>query len=384
MPIKVLFVVNGLGAGGAERSLAEMLPPLRQGGVRAVVACLERVEEGVLDEVLRHGFAVRFLSGDHFATRVLELRRMIRTELPDIVHTVIFEATLTGRLATFGTPARVVTTLANTQYDRARLADPRVSRARLWAVRALDGWTARHLTHRFHAVSEAARRSATAALGVPGERITVIERGRDAGRLGEPSQERRRRTRAALGLAQADEVVVNVGRHEFQKGQRHLVAAAGILRDRPDLVVLQAGRRGNVSHELEQAVRRSGVASRTRLLGHREDVPDLLAAADLFVFPSVYEGLGGAVIEAMALALPVVASDIPAMREVVEPGRSGLLVEPANPGELAEAIRSLLDDPARMRAFGTRGREIFEERFRLERSVARSLAFYRGIVGHAL
>jgi glycosyltransferase involved in cell wall biosynthesis len=378
--IRVLFVINSLGGGGAERSLAEMLAPLVRGGVRPTVACLERAGEGVLDEVLSQGFDVRFLRGGHLPSRVLELRRIIRAEVPDVVHTVIFEANVAGRLAAFGMSATVVTTVANTQYDPARLADPRVARAKLRAIRLIDGWTARHLTDHLHAVSEAAACSACAWLGVPRERITVIERGRDRVRLGEPTPERRRRARRALGLSDADEVIVNVGRQEFQKGQCHLIEAMGRLRDRPRLVMLQAGRKGHVSAALDESVKRARVEGRVRFLGYRHDVPDLLAAADLFVFPSIYEGLGGAVIEAMGLALPIVASDIPALREVIEHDRNGLLVSPADATQLSRAIASLLADQDRMRAFGARSREIFEQRFRLDRSVAGSLALYRRIV----
>jgi glycosyltransferase involved in cell wall biosynthesis len=268
----------------------------------------------------------------------------------------------------------------NTSYDSARLADPRVPPARLWAVKLVDGWTARHLTNHFHAVTEAVKRSAVAALGIPPSRITVIERGRDRGRLGKPGPERRGAARARLGLSDADEVIVTVGRQEFQKGQVHLLEAVAALADRPRLVLLAAGRRGHVSGELADAVHRLGLEGRARFLGHREDVPELLAAADLFAFPSLYEGLGGALIEAMALALPIVASDIPAVAEVVERDRNALLVEAGNANELARAIAALLDDRDLARSFATRSAAIFEQRFSLRRSAERSLAMYRRVL----
>ena len=117
-----------------------------------------------------------------------------------------------------------------------------------------------------------------------------------------------------------------------------------------------------------------------RFLGHRDDVPDLLAAADLFAFPSLYEGTGGAAIEAMALGLPIVTSDIDAMREVVDDRRNALLVPPHAPGPLADAIAALLDDPARRLAFGASSREIFEARFTLERSTRAMVELYRRLV----
>jgi glycosyltransferase involved in cell wall biosynthesis len=353
-----------------------MLPLLARRGIEPAVVCLERSGNGVEAEVVAAGFDVLFLRSGGPLRRPLELRRIIRAKRPDVVHTVIFESDVTGRIAALGTPAKVVTSLVNTSYDRARVADPRVPRAKLAAVRRIDSWTARLLTHRFHAVSESVKCSCAAELRIPAERIAVIERGRDDKRLGAPSPERRRAARAALGIADDDEVIVNVARHEFQKGLSHLVDAIGLLRDRPRLVLLQAGRRGHTSDELGERARRTGAGDRIRFLGYRDDVPELLAAADVFVFPSIYEGLGGALIEAMALGLPIVASDIAAMREVLEPGRNALLVEPGDAAGLAAAISTLLDDPARRSAFGERSRAIFEERFGLERSVARLTELY--------
>jgi glycosyltransferase involved in cell wall biosynthesis len=118
---------------------------------------------------------------------------------------------------------------------------------------------------------------------------------------------------------------------------------------------------------------------RIHMLGHRDDIPDILAAADLFVFPSLYEGLGGAVIEAMALGLPIVASDIDAVSEVVEAGRNALLVKPAAPAALAAAMTRVLDDAALRMEFGARSRQIFEKRFTVERSTARMVAFYETV-----
>ena len=353
-----------------------MLPLLARRGIEPTVVCLERSSDGVEADVVAAGLDLRFLRGGALLRRPLELRRIISAERPDVVHTVIFESDLTGRIAALGTPAKVVTSLVNTSYDRARRADPRVPRAKLAAVRRIDSWTARLLTDRFHAVSESVKRSCAAELRIPAGRITVIERGRDGTRLGAPSAERRRAARASLGVAGPDEVVVNVARHEFQKGLSHLVDAIGLLRDRPRLVLLQAGRRGHTSAELADRARRTGTGDRIRFLGYRDDIPELLAAADLFVFPSIYEGLGGALIEAMALGLPIVASDIAAMREVLEPNRNAVLVEPGDAAGLAAAISALLDDPARRLAFGARSRAIFEERFGLERSVARLVELY--------
>src|SRR3954468_5650050 len=177
--VRVLFCIDSLAGGGTERSLAELLPPLRARGVAPAVVCLKRAG-GEIEDAVSAAFEVRFLRARGRARTALELRRVLSGERPDVLHTHLFEADVLGRLAAARGSASVLTSLVNATYDPARLADPRVPRAKLAAARRIDGWTARHLTDGFHAVSDEVARAAVAALGIPAEKITVIERGRDA------------------------------------------------------------------------------------------------------------------------------------------------------------------------------------------------------------
>lgn len=376
--MKVLYVIESLGAGGTERSLAELLSPLAAAGVEPRVVCLfDRA--GAREEVVARGIPVTVLPAGGWARRIAALRRRLSAARPDLVHTMLFRSDLAGRLAAAATRSTVLTSLVGAPYDTVRFRDPAVRRWRLACARLADAITARWLCDHFHAVSVSARKAAVEALGLAPERVTVIPRGRDPRRLGVRSPERRARGRKALELVEDDLVVVSTGRQEFQKGQIHLVEAMARLAPRqPRLRVLIAGREGRSTPELRALA--APLGDRVRFLGHRTDVPEVLAAADLFVFPSLYEGLPGAVIEAMALGLPVVASDIPPVREVVEPGRSALLVPPGDPGSLAGAIDAMLAERGRAAAFGSRGRAIFEERFTLERSVSGMLDLYRRLV----
>jgi glycosyltransferase involved in cell wall biosynthesis len=182
------------------------------------------------------------------------------------------------------------------------------------------------------------------------------------------------------GLQADDEVIVNVGRQEFQKGQTHLLEAmASLVSRRPRIRLLIAGRDGNATAALRAEHERLGLGDRVRFLGYREDVPEILAAADLFVFPSLFEGAGGALIEAMGIGLPVVATDIPSTREVA--GECALLVPPASAAGLAAGIEELLDDPVRARDSGRCGSEVFGRRFTLEGSARRMTAVYRAVIG---
>ncbi|HEV8631938.1 MAG TPA: glycosyltransferase [Thermoanaerobaculia bacterium] len=378
----MLYLINGLGTGGSERSLADMLPGLRDAGIEVIVACLHRRAEGVEREVLAAGFDVRFLRPRSLAGRVVAVHRLLRALRPDLLHTTHFESDLAGRLAAWGSGVPVLTSLVVDRHDPARADDPRLGSRRRRQLRLLDGWTTRHLTDHLHAVCAPVRDAALATLRVDPARVTVVERGRRPPWSDDLQRAvARKQTRAALGLADDAEVILNTGRHEYQKGQRTLLAALSDLAPgRPRLVLLVAGRQGHATDELAALATRLAIASRVRFLGHRDDVPALLAAADLFAFPSLYEGLPGSVVEAMAAGLPIVASAIPAHESILEDGGNALLLPPLAADRWAEAIASLLDDRERRARFGARGRELYAQRFTLERAVGGMVQLYRRLV----
>jgi glycosyltransferase involved in cell wall biosynthesis len=379
--MRLLYVIDGLGFGGAERSLAELLPIVRENGIEPIVACLFERPGGVERDVREAGFDVRILP-DHAVRRVAELRRVIRDSSPTLIHTSLLSASFAGRFAAVGTGVPVLTSLVSESYPSERRNDPHARPVALRGIRAADRFSALHMTTHFHAITHAAKASAVRALGLPSERITVVERGRDPSRLGVLTPERRDRVRAELGAEADTDVIVAVGRQEYVKGHRFLVHAMPAIRTaRPGTVLWIAGRPGEETPYLRDLVRRAGLDGSVRFLGHRDDIADVLCAADVFVFPSLWEGLGGALIEAMALGLPIAASAVSAVEEVTEHGIGAVLVPPAAPAELAVAVASLLARRARAAELGRAAREIFFRRFTLDHSAERMIALYRGLVG---
>jgi glycosyltransferase involved in cell wall biosynthesis len=378
--VRVLFVIPGLSGGGTERSLRELVPSLVGSGIDVSIAYFVRRAGDDTGELERAGAQLHLVTKPRLDGRVREIRRLLTLERPDIIHTSLFDADIAGRLAAWrvsgGSPV-VLSSIVNTSYDVARLDDPNVRAWKLSVVRAVDGWTARRLANHFHAVSCAVKDAAVEALHIDPESVTVIERGRDPGRLGAPSPERRARVRANLAVNGDAKVIVTVGRQEFQKGHVYLVRAFDVLAgSRRDLVLLLVGGTGTRSTEIASAVDRSPHRDRIITLGQRDDVGDLLAASDVFVLPSLYEGFPGAAIEAMALGLPVVASNLATVRELVDDGASGLLVPPRDAGRLAEAIARVVDDPELAARLGDRGRERFLSRLTTEQSHRRMMDLY--------
>ena len=348
--MRALILLNSLASGGTERSTVELLPALIADGIEVMVATLRHTTSGFSDEVADIGADVQVLHGRSLSAQMLSLRRLIRSWRPDLVHTALFESDLVGRVAAAGGPP-VLTSLVNDTYGRARRADARVAGWKLEATRIADAVSGRLLTAHFHAVSDSVKDAAVRDLAIDARRITVVSRSRDPRRLGSMNADRRTAVRSRLGVPHGHRVILAVGRLEYQKGHRHLFDALPLTADRSErTLLLIAGRDGAEAEPLRALILSHGLADRVRLLGHRDDVGDLLAAADVFAFPSLYEGCAGALLEACMAGLPVVASDLRPVRDLVRSRPSTVLVPPAAPNRLADGLDALLADPDAARA----------------------------------
>ncbi len=369
----LLYVIDSLAPGGAEQSLVNLAPHYAERGVRLTVAYLTERRDLGADLEARRARVVS-LAGD--GGRIVAARRartLIRELRPDLVHTTLFEADLAGRTAARLAGVRVVSSLVNEAYGPMQIRDRRLRRWKVRGARWADAATARFVT-RFHAVSYQVADVMAVRLHVPRDRIDVVHRGRDPDRLGPRTPERRARARAALGIEPEAPLVLAAARHEYQKGLDVLLAAFPTVRRRiPHARLVIAGREGNQTPELAAAA--SDLGDAVRLLGARDDVGDLLCAADVLVLPTRWEGLPGTLLEAMAMATPIVASDVPAVREAVDDA-SALLVPPDHVGALGTAIVTSLTDPdaAGRRAGVARAR--FVRDFAIEGVADRMVAFY--------
>jgi glycosyltransferase involved in cell wall biosynthesis len=204
--------------------------------------------------------------------------------------------------------------------------------------------------------------------GVPDERTTAPQA--------------RAEVRAELGIGDAF-VVLSTGRLAHQKGLEHLIRAASLLRSElPALRLVLAGD-GPLRGELSRLVSDLGLEDVVRILGFRANVGELLAASDLVVLPSLWEGLSISLLEAMAAEKPVVTTSIASNREVTNDGEAALLVPPKHPASLAAAIRTLAVDETRRMQLARRGREIQRERYTMERMLDAYMSEYDGLLEKA-
>ena len=377
--MKILHVINQLsGNAGAEVSLQELL--LALDGDRDfdhVVATLRASSNNVaaLDptrvQVLAPPGDLGLLSGLRFVDSC------VRRTRPDLLHATLTEANILGRLVAWPRKLPVLVSVVNTPYVGEALMNRQISLGKHRFVRSVDALLSRNGTAHFHAITDVVAQHAVDAYGVPRDRITVVPRGRDRARLGLPSRNRRRSVRAELG-AEDEPILLNVGRQEPQKGQIYAIRAMSkVWASHPNARLLIAGREGNSSESLRAEVGRVGAGDRIRFLGNRSDIGDLLAAADIFVFPSLYEGLGGSVLEAMAMDVPIVATDAPALVEVLAGGQCARLVPTAAPDALADAVVEMLSDRTMAEHLAGQARARFESTYTLQCSVDGMRALYR-------
>jgi len=353
--VRVLYVIDSLIGGGAEHSLAHMAPGYLEHGVELHVAFLKSRWD-VADALRDGGVVLHPTALDQRRSRQLvALVRLIRRLRPDVVHTTLWEANVLGRTAAVLTGTPVVSTFASSSYSSAHVSDPAVNRFKVRLAQAVDMVTARAVV-RFHAVSEPVADEMAIRMRVRRARIVVVPRARRRDILGEPSEQRRLAVRAANEIGSDDTVVLAIARQEHVKGLDVLIEATRILRDRgQDLTVLVAGRPGRASDELTRQLTAAGLNTSVRLLGARTDVADLLVAADVVAVPSRAEGLPGAVVEAMALECPVVASDLPMVREAIG-DHAAALIPVGDHVALAEALEIVLATGARAKAIAARER----------------------------
>ncbi|WP_354639016.1 glycosyltransferase family 4 protein [Kitasatospora camelliae] len=371
----MLYVIDSVDrVGGAEQGLVSMAPQLVRAGVRLDVAYLRESPGGFQPELTAAGAGVFRVGGGGRAGSLAALRRLIRERRPELVHTTLYESDVLGRSAALSAGVPVVSSLVNSAYGPEHLHARGLNPWKVRAAQAVDAATAQG-TRRFHALTDHVAGAMSRRLRVARERIDVVPRGRDPELLGSVTAERRAAVRSALDLPEDVPVVLAAARQQYQKGLDVLLEAWPDVRQyAPEAVLLLAGSEGGESERLRALAGRGGGG--VRFLGPRGDVYDLMAAADAFAVPSRWEGLGSAAMEAMGVGVPLVCSDVPALRETVGSEDYALLVPPERPEELAKALITLLDDPSGSAVRVKAARARFLTSFTLQQVSARMVGFY--------
>jgi glycosyltransferase involved in cell wall biosynthesis len=361
--LRVVTLVDHLGtSGGGERLAMEISKRLDRDRFEAI-HCVSRwhadserpAERAAADELRAAG--VRVVGLGRGSTLALwswaPLVRLLRRERVDVLHSHKFGSNVWG--VVIGRLARVPAVVAH-EHTWSYEGQP----LRRFLDRRL---IARH-SDAFLAVSHEDRRRMIEVERIDPDDVTFVPNGID-----ELPPADGPRVRAELGIGPEDPVIGAVAVLRPQKALQNLVeAAAALAPDHPGLRVLIAGD-GPERQRLEPMIRERGLESTVTLLGQRGDVPDVLAALDVAVVSSDFEGTPLAVLEYMDAGLPVVATRVGGLPDLIEHGRHGLLVEPGDPSALAEAIGTLLRNPEQARELGALGRERRRAEFSIDQTV---------------
>lgn len=361
---KVLLLVVGFDVGGTEAHVLELASRVDRRTIEVLVCSLKPL--GCLgDELRARGVRVVSLDGlGKFDLRVLSrLWRVIKTEQPDVIQAFLFWANIAARLV--GYLAKTIRVISS--YHDEVVPESRLNRA---VDRLTMNWTKYVVC-----CSEAVRRSVEQRIGGEKEQFVVIPFGVETSRFGDAGM----MAGEVLGLQKGLPVIGTVCRLvEPKKGLRFLLEAMAHLEReaaKPVCQLLIVGE-GPAEEALRSLGEQLGIASRVVFSGMRRDIPRLLSLIDIFVLPSLYEGFGIAILEAMAAGKPVVATTVGGIPEFVVPGESGLLVQPGDSVALAAAIRQLLAQPERAKVMGRRGQEHVRKHYSIESVVRQHEQLY--------
>ncbi|MCB9460554.1 MAG: glycosyltransferase [Anaerolineaceae bacterium] len=372
----VTHIIKATRISGAERHILMLLPGLRQQGVDARLLLL--VEPGnPMDDMVaiaeEAGVPVERMQihRDFSLLLINRLRGYLKAQQPDIVHTHLIHADTHGIIAArlAGVPT-IITGRHNDDSFRTQ-----------GKIRFLNSLLWRFSTGGI-AISRAIERFVIDVEHAPPEKVRVVEYGLTyETATPEQIEDARQRLRHELQLPPQAVILGMAARLTQQKGIPYaLEAFAKVYRDYPQAYLVIAGD-GELRPQLTQQTSDLGIRGRTLFLGWRADMIDVMAAYDVFVLPSLWEGFGLVLLEAMSRRLPIIASHVSAIPEVVADGETGLLVPPRDVDALADAMRTLLSDRTLRRHMGMVGEDRLETHFGHARMASATIQVYHEFSG---
>jgi L-malate glycosyltransferase len=336
--MKIAQLIDSLSVGGAERmQVTYVESAIARGIVPTIISLRHQENTHIPQQIESAGARLVEMTGKNMVdlARFFRLVSFLRRERFDVLHVHLTHAIFLGCWAGLLTGTRVVATLHNVNPDEHPFLE---------ALSLIFG------AHRIIAVGNEVEHAYRRRL--PGKKIDVVYNPVPGG--AQLSEAEKTALRRDLTGDETRPTLICVGRLEPQKGMADLLDAMAILRSsHPQAILLIAGR-GSLETELKSKIEVLGLQGSVRMLGVRNDVPRLLAASDIFVNSSHWEGMPISVLEAMAARLPVAATRVGDVPNIVTP-QTGLLVEPHHPQALADAMRTLLDDAPLRQTLGAGG-----------------------------
>lgn len=357
--INLLHIVNGFAIGGGELKLLELVKNLveKRADKYTVTVCSVGQGGTLQPEFERLGIKVFVIEKKHKfdISQVFKVCRIIKQEQIDLVQTTLFYADVIGALAAKLTGVDAVISWDTVSHP----PDSHETRLR----HKLSYQLCMRFVKRIVAVSEGVKKYLIEDRKIASKKIVIIHYGIDLSLFKSRNGFLDKRKRSELGLPDHKIVIGTVARLEIQKGHRYLIAAAPEIINKFSNVVFVFAGDGTLRQELETQVNELGLQENFRFLGFRKDVKELLFAFDVFVLPSLFEGLPNVILEAMASGRPIVATAVDGTPELIEHNETGLLVPPKSPHALQEQILNLLENEENGIKLGRQAKEMAKQKF---------------------
>jgi len=351
--IKVLFLINDLGLGGVERLTINFANSMNRDKFEIFVATLfTRPTSFFSKKDFREDVNLTKFSFKNFwdLPQWFELYRLIRKNKFDVVFTQLFMADTIGRITAFLAGVPVITTAIQNII-------PNLQKKYIVVNKLL-----RYITNACICPTAAITEYAKKVIKFPVRKIVEIPTNCvDETRFINLKIDKNK-FKEELGVLPEDRIVVTIGRLISQKGHRVLLdAAPKVLAKEKNVHFLIVGD-GRLEQELKKRSEELGISNRVKFLGSRRDTPELLAISDIFVFPSIWEGQGMILFEAFFSRIPIVASNVGGIPDVVKNGETGILAEPGNADDLANKLILALQNPETGRKLALNAFEKYKDR----------------------
>jgi glycosyltransferase involved in cell wall biosynthesis len=375
LSVRVVLVIDDLRIAGAQRVIVQEARALHPHQVAfSAVALAPDPVQSFAPDLRAIGVDIHHVPGRGLCdvARARRLADLIRRLAPDLVHTHLTYANIVGTLAARLAGRPSVASIHNVDTNQLKLARPK---------RWLEGFVLRHWAARVAVVAEGARVPVGRTFCLPPDHLFTVANGVDPHSVRLPVDYDRTEMRRLLGVSPGESLLCNVGRLERSKGQGYFLEALAELRGRNPgcrfRALLIGG--GPGKEDLQRLVTHLRLSDRVQLLGLRADIAEIVAASDLFVLSSLNEGLSQALLEAMALGVPVVATDVGGTSDAVVPDQTGWLVPPADSTSVALAIEHALGDKREATQRAHAAQELVHRDFSLSGHVAHLEKLYRGV-----
>lgn len=311
------------------------------------------------DRVLKKGYKVTFLKKGKFISHIYQIIKIIKRGNYSLVHSVLLRSNMRTRFAKLFVSFKHIESLVNPTYTSERFNDKRVNYWGLKFYKFIDKITGRFLVNHFHSISKSVKEHYITELGVSPSKITVVYRGREIIANEESLFIKSQRQKEKITF-------ISVGRHEFQKGHIFLLMAIKILAEKnKNIELLVLGREGEETKQLYDFVKTNDLEDFVKFIGYIPNINAYLTEADVFVFPSLYEGMGGALLEAMAAGLPLALNDIPVFREITNVNENAVFFNTNNIDSIVNCLDFYLNDKNKRIEYGDKSLKTFKENFHI-------------------